>query len=597
MSARQVLVLFGICSALFSDLEASQISYPEPARCNSDKDCLAKQAKCIRRECHCVKKFAFGDGKTKCEQWAECPFKTDPCKAAGRKQSKNSHCVRKPETQTVACRCDSGYFGRPQKPSCMKDKGAGDHSCLTDKNCPHYSKCVKNKCTCRFELTGDGETCKAAPPMSCSKSDDCHADKGKCVARMCFCDGFFVGNGVVCRDAKPCAIDVKCGSHSTCMVDPLFPKNPICKCEVGYKKTKKGKCVECLNNTDCNQVQATCYNGICKCKDELIKDEKMCKPAPLHACKADIDCDARAKCLDRKCICQGNTTGNGKYCRVSLECSHQHQCGSHGTCQLDPLLPNEPKCKCELGYSYAKDGKCIECLHNKHCASYSTCVDGVCKCKDELIKDEKTCKPAPLQLCDEDHKCHKKADCFHGKCYCKGNLTGNGLFCRDSLSCPDYFQCTNNSVCVVDPLIPKTPTCKCLLGFKMSPDGKCEEISQCLKRGLLCPNGTICVKSANDTFDCVCKEGLKMVGGPQDFTCKEVTSENCNCTQNAICENGECKCTRGFLMDKKGHCNPGPVARFSFHRHEGSQLSGSPSVTSHVTFLLNVALCHLALIS
>ena len=27
------------------------------------------------------------------------------------------------------------------------------------------------------------------------------------------------------------------------MVDPLFPKNPICKCEVGYKKTKKGKCV------------------------------------------------------------------------------------------------------------------------------------------------------------------------------------------------------------------------------------------------------------------------------------------------------------------------------------------------------------------
>ena len=27
MSARQVLVLFGVCSALFSDLEASQISY------------------------------------------------------------------------------------------------------------------------------------------------------------------------------------------------------------------------------------------------------------------------------------------------------------------------------------------------------------------------------------------------------------------------------------------------------------------------------------------------------------------------------------------------------------------------------------------
>ena len=35
---------------------------------------------------------------------------------------------------------------------------------------------------------------------------------------------------------------------------------------------------ECINNTHCNHVQETCYKGICKCKDELIKDEKTCKP-------------------------------------------------------------------------------------------------------------------------------------------------------------------------------------------------------------------------------------------------------------------------------------------------------------------------------
>ena len=44
-------------------------------------------------------------------------------------------------------------------------------------------------------------------------------------------------------DAKPCSIDVKCGSHSTCMVDSLFPKTPICKCDGGFKKTKNGKYV------------------------------------------------------------------------------------------------------------------------------------------------------------------------------------------------------------------------------------------------------------------------------------------------------------------------------------------------------------------
>ena len=37
--------------------------------------------------------------------------------------------------------------------------------------------------------------------------------------------------------------------------------------------------------------------------------------APLHGCKKDMDCDSRAKCNDGKCICQGNTTGNGKFCR------------------------------------------------------------------------------------------------------------------------------------------------------------------------------------------------------------------------------------------------------------------------------------------
>ena len=37
----------------------------------------------------------------------------------------------------------------------------GKYPCLTDNNCPHYSKCVENRCTCRFELIGDGEKCKA----------------------------------------------------------------------------------------------------------------------------------------------------------------------------------------------------------------------------------------------------------------------------------------------------------------------------------------------------------------------------------------------------------------------------------------------------
>lgn len=42
----------------------------------------------------------------------------------------------------------------------------GKHVCLTDNNCPHYSKCVENRCTCRFELIGNGEKCKAGKPIN-----------------------------------------------------------------------------------------------------------------------------------------------------------------------------------------------------------------------------------------------------------------------------------------------------------------------------------------------------------------------------------------------------------------------------------------------
>ena len=38
-----------------------------PARCESDNDCLKGKAKCVRRECHCIEKYGYGDGKAKCD--------------------------------------------------------------------------------------------------------------------------------------------------------------------------------------------------------------------------------------------------------------------------------------------------------------------------------------------------------------------------------------------------------------------------------------------------------------------------------------------------------------------------------------------------
>ena len=45
------------------------------------------------------------------------------------------------------------------------------------------------------------------------------------------------------------------------------------------------------------------------------------------------------------------------------------------------------------------------------------------------------------------------------------------------------------------------------------------EISECFKKGLLCPNKTTCAKTGNESYDCVCNKGFHMVHG-LNYTCE-----------------------------------------------------------------------------
>ena len=48
------------------------------------------------------------------------------------------------------------------------------------------------------------------------------------------------------------------------------------------------------------------------------------------------------------------------------------------------------------------------------------------------------------------------------------------------------------------------------------------EISECFKKGLLCPNKTTCTKTGNESYDCVCNKGFHMVHG-LNYTCEGET--------------------------------------------------------------------------
>ncbi|XP_078374216.1 uncharacterized protein LOC144657744 [Oculina patagonica] len=717
---RQILTLLVI--VFFTDSLNAWRDYPVLASCESDKDCLKGDAVCIRRECHCVEPYAFGDGQIACQRGDRCAAEhwgMNPCKMGWSEEvSKNSHCLMK--DGIASCKCDFGYFGRWRDPYCMASaKIGGKYPCLTDKHCPTYSHCVNNLCACRFEYYGDGEKCKAYAPPACTYDKDCPGkpssfEKAKCIERTCRCVGMYAGNGYYCRAANSCPhMSKKCGSNAYCMIDPLHPKSHLCACKEGFWKDKNGNCVdcftnrqcrqrysicikgkcgckeelrlgktkceaapfhkcktdydchsrakcergrcicqgkyvgngkycregkpcpnkkcsratclidplmvrdihckcnagfyysntgkscvECLANVDCNydENSGKCVNGECKCKDELIREGKECKPAPIQVCRADFDCDAKAKCLQGKCICQGWYIGNGKYCRASRPCDHtKNHCGSHGVCLLDPLLLKRPHCRCEEGYKvFNESGKCLECSSNKECnTNYSTCVDGECKCMDELIKDGKTCRHPRLHLCELQNDCHRNAKCVMKRCYCQGHRTGNGLFCRNSLPCPEGFRCGKHSTCVVDPLFPQTPDCKCDPGYKKS-NGSCVEMSNCEKKGLECPDGAICGVVSGGTMGCICEKGYKTIFKNDQLTCEDIDecatgkarcsgnrctntigsytcipcpsgftdganglcigTFKCKCKKHEVCRRGKFKCKTGYKRTKQAQC-------------------------------------------
>ncbi|KAL9971365.1 hypothetical protein ACROYT_G023878 [Oculina patagonica] len=485
------------------------------ANCESSYDCH-KDARCIRRECHCFSQYGYGDGKTKCE--------THPY-------------IRK-------------------------------NPCLSDKNCPKYSRCHwGSECECRDELKGDGEICNPGDPVSCSSDSDCKSAQGICYDGYCRCTGFFAGNGKYCRAAIACPANTDCGDNAECYIDPFFPEKTECRCKIGFRRNMNTrKCIECFINEHCTKTYSICdsVQEKCTCEQELIIGETKCEAAPLHPCKDDIDCSPWAKCEEDKCICQGYTVGNGAYCRTSDPCPNDFQCG-HGTCLKDPLMPkDQPVCRCDKGYFNNKEGKCVDCLSDNDCnKDYSTCDNGTCKCKDELIKEgQKTCKRAPQHPCNQDGDCHNKADCIQGKCYCRGKLTGNGQFCRASLACPAALdKCGDQDVCVVDLLFPNEPECKCREGTaRTSADGKCEVVTECFKRGFVCPSLSSCDK-VKGNYICVCKKGyeLKSVGGglQAQTICQDI--DECMttkpCSSNSVCVNSkggyQCKCDAGYRNNAK----------------------------------------------
>ena len=174
--------------------------------------------------------------------------------------------------------------------------------------------------------------------------------------------------------------DIPCASDGDCPAD-----QPYCK-------TTLNKCVECLEDTQCNAGEF-CNNGICKtllcspgenacngnklqvCNDDGTSFELFdCEPGVCESGKC-LGCELGTKsCLEGNVIeCVEGESGQPEY--VQSETCEGEQLCSDGKCL--ECFPGMKKCEGKDVFSCTQDGSAYE--YTETCSSNQTCVGGYCQ--------------------------------------------------------------------------------------------------------------------------------------------------------------------------------------------------------------------------
>lgn len=81
-------------------------------------------------------------------------------------------------------------------------------------------------------------------------------------------------------ESLPCPKEHKCGNHSVCVVDPLFPDKPDCKCDPNYKKSADGK--RCEGMLLVSILSLDMFGRSCTCEMSVeLFTEKLIRPLVL----------------------------------------------------------------------------------------------------------------------------------------------------------------------------------------------------------------------------------------------------------------------------------------------------------------------------
>ncbi|KAJ7393563.1 Hemicentin 2 [Desmophyllum pertusum] len=304
----------------------------------------------------------------------------------------------------------------------------------------------------------------------------------------------------------------------------------------------------------------------------------------------------KARCLVGECHCINPVSyGDGKY---NCDTKHWSDASDHMIISLTQMEDHLVSIIANVQYfvrgvAVRTDGAIVirgpgrtTCSNNDGCKPYAYCFSGVCHCRDELLGDGTTCRPAPRHKCKSKKDCHPFAKCLTGHCICYDSA-GNGKYCRIGWTgCYKSNPCGWNSICALDPLIPDHAWCLCEIGTDKHGDciectkdehcksfGRCED-NKCFCRDELTRAHSRCIR--NHALPCAsdwrmgCGQGVCLIDPllPKDVECKcnkgyidefpygciECRS-NRDCRSYSTCVNRVCKC-RAEMIKKGKTCTP-----------------------------------------
>ncbi|CBZ52464.1 putative fibrillin-2 precursor [Neospora caninum Liverpool] len=380
-----------------------------------------------------------------------------------------------------------------------------------------------------------------------------------------------------------------CDPNATCFSDAapdsvfdILNAIPRCTCKEGFEGDGRTKGTGCSNIDECATGQAGC--------------EQICKDfAPGYACgcydgyklKANgKDCQDINECLTANGGCQHvcvNTPGtffcdcaagftlgeDGRSCTDVDECALDENICEH-RCEN---LPGAFQCHCNPGYKRGADDP-RKCVDRDDCVDIDECLlakkllfskdrEGQGVTPAVRLQQQRELQggrllPGRPALCDQ--KCLNLVGKYECGCY-------PGFVLQPDGRCDDINECLDPSLHGCEQLcvnLPGTYSCQCRQGYRPSVEkrGACVDIDECAENPALCEYGCT---NLPGTYECTCPPDSKprndKRGCQPNLSCKEDASQ---CQGDHVCrldgttQKWKCSCPDGFAAAQSSPRNLHP---------------------------------------